>query len=629
MAENNKKRIQRKLDKAKKKFEEKIKFRLARNLNALQSTERHKQRMAVLVALAMAERKMREQQQNQQSEYDFADVEKEIQLANDSMQRINEIDGVEEVPEVDGGEQERVQDRVGDEAREQVKDKVGDEVKKRVKEKLRKQVKKKVGKKIAEKGLKAAASVALKHPYVLVALALILLVILLIVGMVACSANKSYSEDGGSAFVVTDEQNPEHQSVISQVRIAASGDELILADSIKNDILGDNISKLDYRIVQTLAYLSSKYPIGVNILYSNAPDYTHRQNVSKEALELESEEKSLDATSAYKLGQAVGINSVGTVSAELADACDISGPVYVEWQEVALEGTTLPVYEQLQVDVSSLYVRAEGIASAGNIDVSEQIVATNVLIEQIKNNLNKLTTLEEGFSGIQGYATDSLGLVGNVSTVLNQGSWEDVDSELMVPVSTMVQRVFRIMQVANMDQWYGSTDNGCRMWKAFEARQNIRKLVLDVMRMPIELAGPEDEGFNNNFVVKQLIVYSPEDDLDNGPTDWDVFPPGITSVGTGGVAIGSSTGGDGIVDYRDGHFMSLPIDNGVFNKVCAEFVYAIDDINSIGAQATLLSLAPEGLRADMCRLLYGNERVSVEGEVSGLVSYKKFIHIGF
>ncbi|RLC37277.1 hypothetical protein DRH29_02555 [candidate division Kazan bacterium] len=618
MAENKKKRIQRKLAKVIKKFEKEIKSRRARNLDALELAERRSRRLAVIAALENAKRKLREQQDEDE---DWGEIEQDIQSADDNMRRIDELDGIKQKESQIGGSESK-----GDIEKQAKKY----QYKKPPKPKIAKP-KIGVGAKTLAGGTssKAAMGLALRNPYVLAAIGIVLIVILLIIGLIACSANKSYSEDGGSAFMELDPNNPEHQSAISQVRAAASDGSLALAANIQNDILGDNIYNLDYRIVQTLAYLSSKYRIGVNILYSNAPDYTYRQNVSKEAIELDDDKKSMDALSAYKLGQAVGINSIGTVSHELAEACDISGPVYVRWQETALEGTVRPVYEQLQVDASDLYVRASMIAEAREDNLRQQIDNAHSVLEKIQNNLNRLDELEKGFSGIQGYVEDALEYLNDVAIALGQEDWGNVDSELMAPVSLAVQKVFRIMQVANMDKWYKSTDNACQMWKAFEARQNIRRLVADIMQMPVELAGPEDDGFNNNFVVKQLIVYSPEDDLDNGPADWDVFPPGITSVGIGGVGIGSSEGGDGLVDYRDNHFMSLPIDNGVFSKACTEFVYNVNDTNSMMAQDMLAVLAPEGLRSEMCRLLYGDKKGLVEGKLSGLVSYKKFIHIGF
>jgi len=629
MAEDNKKRIQRKIDKV---------FKRLKDIAKRASEKDGIPRQVKLSALIKIDR-AREKLTN--AKYGSGggladDAEKTVESAEDDINDVEQMEGME--PEEEDEDKSDELERA-DDTRRQIKKQRTRQPKSKLKRPKKLPIKgglKAGGAKAAAGGMKAgglraAAGLALKNPYVLAALLIILLVIVIIVSLIACSANKSYSEDGGSAFMAMDPQNPEHQGIALQARTAVNEGRLILAPDIQNDILGDNIYKLDYRVVQTLAYLSDKYKIGVNILYSNAPDYTHRENVSKEALELDNDEKSLEAFSAYKLGQAVGINSIGTVSPKLAKACDISGPVYVKWQEIADEGKIRPIYEQLQVDTSNLYFQVEGIAdmAASDEDIATQIEQANTLLGQIQGNLNQLSTLESGFSGIQGYVADSLKYLSDVSKVLNQGSWDNVDSDLAEPMSVMVQRVFRIMQVANMEQWYGNKENNCRLWKAFEARVNIRKLVGDIMRMPVELAGPEDEGFNNEFVVKQLIVYSPEDDLDNGPMDWDVFPPGIISVGNGGIAIGSSENGDGIVDFRDNHFMSLPIDNGVFSKACAEFVYNVDDTNSMMAQATLSALVPEGLRTEMCRLLYGNKKVPAEGQMSGLVSYKKFIHIGF
>ena len=141
--------------------------------------------------------------------------------------------------------------------------------------------------------------------------------------------------------------------------------------------------------------------------------------------------------------------------------------------------------------------------------------------------------------------------------------------------------------------------------------------------MPVELAG-EGNDFNGDLVVRQLIVYSPEDDLDNGLPDFDVYPKGATSVDEGGVGYDPSAA-DKKIDTRDNHFMALPIDNGVFSKGATIFIYKVQ-----GAGEWAAELA-EGLIPGL-RSLYdqydggGVERI---GEDNVRVSYRNFVHIGF
>ncbi|MFH0905381.1 MAG: hypothetical protein V1826_01520 [bacterium] len=515
----------------------------------------------------------------------------------------------------------------GDTIRNQLKDRVKTEAKKAAKTAVEKTVKK-AAKEAVKTGLKAL----MRHPYFWIAVAILVALVGIIVLFVSCSANKSTSEAGGSSFVPMDQTSPEDQALAQQVQTAvASGQIKADAPEVQTD-LGSNIYKLDYRVVQTLAHLSGKYPIGVKLLMANGPDYTYRQNVSKQAEGVAEDKKTIDALSAYKMGQAVGIDSIGVVSDELADQCDgvnRSDPVKVEWQAMTLEGSLRPAYEQLQTDATNLYAMAAAVSSLAQRGATADDVVgvkTKALeaLTLVEGNLSKLTGVE-GLGGVQGFMDPLSVQIEGLRQAFQQSEWDDPEKELETPASILSQGVFRAMQVANMDGWKGSMANSCRLWKAYEARQHIRQLAWDVTRMPIELARPQDNGFNNELVTKQIIVYSPEDDLDNMPPDRDVFPPGPDAqVMDWGTLL--PAGGDGKRDVRDEQFGYIPIDNGIFSKSCTQFGYKTSGPT---ASALLQELAPDSSYEPACKLLYGNAVVAPQGGALGLVSYQKFVHIGF
>src|SRR5680860_885707 len=111
MAEDKKKQIQRKIDRLNRKYEEVMK-RYPHISDSSLSAERETQRLAMKKAILGAERKMREQLPEE--EYNN-EVEDEINTADNSGRRINEIDGVGEESDgekLEGDEQEQAQDPV-------------------------------------------------------------------------------------------------------------------------------------------------------------------------------------------------------------------------------------------------------------------------------------------------------------------------------------------------------------------------------------------------------------------------------------------------------------------------------------------------------------------------------------
>jgi hypothetical protein len=165
-----------------------------------------------------------------------------------------------------------------------------------------------------------------------------------------------------------------------------------------------------------------------------------------------------------------------------------------------------------------------------------------------------------------------------------------------------IKYIYKMTQVANMVGWNERGDSNLEWNKAYEARNKIRQVIKELLEMPREgiisatTGQPTEENDGTNFdgfmAIKQVITFSPEDDLDNGPMNIDVFPKGITAVDVGGVAIEGAekatvqdesgevvvdaTVGDGVVDDADRHFSHRPIDNGVFSKMSTNYIWVYD-----------------------------------------------------
>ena len=488
----------------------------------------------------------------------------------------------------------------------------------------------------------------------------VILVLLLLVGLVYLIfggvGNKALDAAGGSIPIALNFDNKDHQILVANILKLKQEGKLLIPDKLAKDLDwqsdkdGKAIHTLDWRTMEALRYLGNKWPVvGVKILRSNGPDMTRRKSAAKG----EEETEPIDAPSAYQFGQGIAIDRLGLTSPELTEAMglDASVPVRISWQKTMRENSLRGLYEQLQVDARALFSGAGQAATQADTDarglatlarVHGQSVADAAKDPRAKiadNYTRALTALDNLLINLQrlreqgglddrtiSFTAPALANLQNDRANLDKGGTDFIaewgKSDTIAVIRKGLQAVFRAMQVANMSGWRGNTKE-IKLWQAYEARQNIRQLVLDLLRMPVELAG-EGNDFNGDLVVRQLIVYSPEDDLDNGLPDFDVYPKGATSVDEGGVGYDPSAA-DKKIDTRDNHFMALPIDNGVFSKGATIFIYKVQ-----GAGEWAAELA-EGLIPGL-RSLYdqydggGVERI---GEDNVRVSYRNFVHIGF
>ncbi|MEA1910029.1 MAG: hypothetical protein U9M89_03375 [Patescibacteria group bacterium] len=184
--------------------------------------------------------------------------------------------------------------------------------------------------------------------------------------------------------------------------------------------------------------------------------------------------------------------------------------------------------------------------------------------------------------------------------------------EAIADLKDAIRNIYKATQVANMVNWETDIED---YQKAYEARNKIRLVIAELMQMPAITAlnppvvednsGEDTEeteesicstyNFDENLVVKQIITYSAEDDIDNGRQNLDVYPNGfghelginpttelevdeVKNIGVGGIGFDIGCA-DGDHTYADLHFSHAPIDNGVFTKHGTTFVYILGGEN--------------------------------------------------
>lgn len=535
---------------------------------------------------------------------------------------------------------------------------------------------------------------------------IIVVAIFVVIALFGGGVNKAADETGGSLFVPLRCERGYDKKLVNDVLYWTenpSGDGLAprlgVTEALKKDLQWqgedcgvDMTHKLDKRVLETLRYLVNDVDndngipalewshIAVGML-TDGPHQTFRPLSKKERESYEVEEKiPMEANSAYRIGQAIGITSIGMTSAELTQALGLleAIPVKVDWQKMIEMGTLYPAYEQMQLDASELFLVLERMVNtieqtrvvleAEETEIDEEALLEWVkdlykkpqeLIENLIENLNRVSSTDnpsmldvtyEYLTIASGNFADALGDIEAAqadsllaATIIGIEGIENPDADGVEVEDTKtyqkmregIRFTFRAMQVANMDGWKGSTGEKLYLWQAYEARSNIRQLVLDLLRMPIVL---KDKGETSGYgpVVKQLIVFSPEDDLDNGLPDVDVYPEGAIAVSDGGIAFAPRVPSEDYVpevDVWDYHFSSLQVDNGVLFKACTDFIYdlkKLDEEGELNDTATLGTFRADEDMNKFCEILYGKSDYELEEtEMAGKVTYQKFVHIGF
>jgi len=198
--------------------------------------------------------------------------------------------------------------------------------------------------------------------------------------------------------------------------------------------------------------------------------------------------------------------------------------------------------------------------------------------------------------------------------------------------------VYKATQVANIANWEDADDLALK--KAYEARNKIRQVIAELLVMPRDTVLTMPAGtpsgtvnFDSTLVIKQLITYSPEDDLDNGPERADVFPYGLHSVDIGGVAmrtLNTNGYGDGQLTDADSHFSHAPISNSVFAKNGTNFVHKTtpDDevLEQVGDFLNKTSIV--GVLDTLHDHFVGGCQTDLSEDCSQ-VTYKDFLYVAF
>jgi hypothetical protein len=398
---------------------------------------------------------------------------------------------------------------------------------------------------------------------------------------------------------------------------------------------GQYYSPLDIRLLKALDYLTDRHDrIRVDLLKTGAPDVI-RDNFLKKIARYSPtgmvQQEIKETFSAFKTGQAASIVEIDRSRIpELQEADTVCGdkvpaPIAVGWQKTVAEKTIRPIWEELTfsagylddvldtwfVGVASRNDRAAilkvaeshlaSLASPGAYDAyGESFQKIPRIAELIDRALqygarqsNGKQALDERtlqyLRAAQGEFAGPASRIGDKPESLNAEAITDLIIYLGQPDTASQLRqgirfVYKATQVANMVNWNKSQNDGDLAWlKAYESRDKIRQVIKELMEMPREasLSGQPTVLFDESLMAKQIVTWSPEDDLDNGLENLDVFPYGAVTVDVGGVgmktlSVDPRTGtaiGDGKVTVADTHFSHAPIDNGVFSKSGTNFVY--------------------------------------------------------
>ncbi|MBN2585055.1 hypothetical protein JXA59_00175 [Patescibacteria group bacterium] len=499
----------------------------------------------------------------------------------------------------------------------------------------------KVAAKAAQVGSKVvqAAVKLLTNPYVLGAVILILLIFLLFQIFMG-SVNGISSLAGGSIFVPADYNNLAHQQIIDRLQQKMGGcdPKLVVYEGGAQDLdwrvgsNGEHTHLLDIRLLKTLDYLTDRHRIRIDLLKTGAPDIVRDSFLKKQGQysptgQDETEQK--ETLSAFTTGQAMAITEIDRTKipelqqADVACGVPVPAPIEVRWQRTVSEKTLRPIWEELTYNAGfldknvSIYqgvtdrndeVAIRRVAQAYKL--SEPVDGAYDLYKETFRKLPRIVQLidralaygRQNFEGEQAIDPRALAylqkarenyeplvaIVEGVNAETSEtllaakikllGEPENIDK-----LRTGARFAYKATQVKNSVNWDKKRDDGDLTWlKADESRNKQRQVIKELLEMPRETSlDGTPVLFDNNLVIKQIIVFSPEDDLDNGLENLDVFPRGIVAVDTGGVAMDTLTMdadtnnavGDGEVDYADSHFSHAPIDNGVFSKLGTNYVY--------------------------------------------------------
>lgn len=559
---------------------------------------------------------------------------------------------------------------------------------------------------VAAQAAKIAAKLAqalvklLANPYVLAAV-IIIIVVVIIINIFLGAVNEISSLSGGSIFVPANYNNPIHRHIVDDIQQKMGGCDpkvVVYAEGV-NDLKWQQDSetqayshKLDIRLLKTIDYLTDdvrNHRIKIDLLKTGAPDLL-RESFLKRAAEYSPEgweERELKETlSALSTGQAMAITEIDRSQVleptDLICGVRVPPPIRVNWQETVMEKAVRPVWEELAFSVGFLdknipiyegiserndrdavlmLARAykQGLGEEGAYDLFKEtfrkIPRVYELIKRAMQIASSSDTFDPRTSQYLGQASGAFVLLDDefrgIETMAEEAVADKILrlGELTDRIRSGAKAIYKATQVANMVNWDKPRRDGEKKWLlAYETRNKLRQVVKELLEMPREtFLGEEPSLFDENLVVKQIVTFSPEDDLDNGPENIDVFPWGITSVEVGGVGIATPGNdeerepvvafGDGKVSYADLHFSHAPVDNGVFSKHGTNYVYKLTNPDDPGwAKAgdfifRTFPLSPGAILSSLDRLhdLFAGGCVTDINETCKRISYKDFLFVAF
>ncbi|MFA5967327.1 MAG: hypothetical protein WC805_02340 [Patescibacteria group bacterium] len=515
---------------------------------------------------------------------------------------------------------------------------------------------------------------------------IIILIFVIIIGIFTCGRNGNMSEAGGSvktelvapASEVTRDSEGNMMAVnnefIHSLQEKVTNGSLVIYSSGIGDLnqwncgtSGPCTHTLDYRLLRTISYLSDLHDyLKIGLIKTNSPRQSRYKLVkSLAAYSSDGEESTeeLGAFTAFSEGQALAI-----VAVDRSQIPEMSGqPIEISWQRTLAEAEVRPLWEELGyvagwLDTTMADYRVfltdknhdQIVAALQNAPLNKLFfVQYFQFINRVKNLLDRAAAITKLDDRTQDYLSQANNVFSNLQNEIGLDPSTLSNSQITALVEALgtpealnnlrlgIGQAYKATQVANMVGWNKSIAAGgnLEMLKAYEARNKIRLVIKELLDMPTKIAlRGESRLFDKDMVVKQIITYSPEDDLDNGLDRLDIFPSGITSVGVGGVGF-DDTMRDGIHNDYDDHFSRAPLDNGVFSKMGVNFIYNIADLG-VTTPAEFIFTADNGgeiyqtpIAGELLELwdaLVGEIGViDPEKELAKKATYQDFIQVGF
>ena len=443
---------------------------------------------------------------------------------------------------------------------------------------------------------------------VLIAIVLIVVIASVILLIFTGGRNHVLDEAGGSATLYPQIEQEAQVELVNDVKaLVENGKIVVVGGSSDFEWTERNNKKefpIDLRILQTLKYLASKHDfLEIALVKNNAPQKSgYRSEVN---LYGKPETKEVISNSAYALGQAIAITAADYST--LPEYRNRRQSIRVEWQRTIHEARMRRLYEEIGAHAKFL---SQDLKKLQLVTDKEEAVEDYYLFLTDPNQAKQGNLFYESWQRVERLSyllTEALSTPGLQENFYSQVAEAEaridvILSQLTTPetiVATLTEKEtseellgafrlwFEAMRTVNIEQWRGASSLELR--KAYEARTKIRQVVGELLAMPQEvklaplLGAEEPEGEDSLMAPKQIIVFSPEDDLDDG--------------------------------LEENGILLTPSDQGSFAKSGVYFLYPGDIPLAI---APLQSSAPEG-----------EDSPSMPGWQPTWVSYQRFIHIAF